>query len=318
MNLDELFNKKLVVVTGKGGVGKTTVSLALSYLNSRFDRDSIYVTLNEIKKDSYFFGFNTGINSREKALDNNLWSVAIDPNTALKEYVRENFVNLYPVYATILKSKTLQNFFEAAPGLMELITIGKVWHLGNRNPQGRKSRKAYDQVIFDAPSTGHAIPILDLPSRVLDMVRGGAFKSHIGWVESFLKDPDQAAVVVVATPEEMVVRETIELIDSVKSLGINVIFTVVNNAYEKMFDKKEVSIIKELLTENKGAEISPAVELAFSHAARTRMSEKYTKKLRKELKEPVLIIHKRYKRDLAVRDLKSISSELRNQLDKSL
>lgn len=317
MNLDELFKKKLIVVTGKGGVGKTAVSLALSYLNSQFDRDSIYVTLNEVKEDSYFFGFNKGINSRENALDNNLWSVSIDPNTALKEYIRENFVNLYPVYATILKSKTLQNFFEAAPGLIELITIGKVWHLGNRDLRGRKSQKVYDQVIFDAPSTGHAIPILDLPSRVLDMVRGGAFKSHIEWVESFLKDPDQAAVVVVAAPEEMVVRETIELIDSVKSIGINVIFTVVNNVYEKMFDKREENIMKEILAENKDPEINPVLELASSQAARTRMSEKYIRKLRSELKEPVLTVQKRYKKDLAVQDLKSISSELQNQLDKS-
>ncbi len=87
-------------------------------------------------------------------------------------------MRLYPLYAAVLKSKAVSGFFEAAPGLKELITIGKVWHLGNR-PGG------YDQVIFDAPSTGHAVPILDLPSRVLDMVRGGAFRSHMnGWRDS--------------------------------------------------------------------------------------------------------------------------------------
>jgi anion-transporting ArsA/GET3 family ATPase len=117
---------------------------------------------------------------------------------------------------------------------MELITIGMVWHLGTRGGRRGSAGPAYDQVIFDAPSTGHAIPVLNLPSKVLQMARGGAFRSHIEWVEGFLNDPGETAVVVVSAPEEMVVGETLDLIDAVKSIGISVLFTVVNKAYETL------------------------------------------------------------------------------------
>ncbi len=310
MELKELFSKKLIIVTGKGGVGKTAVSLALSHLNAAHARKPVFVTLKEVRKGSYFFGYEAGIDNEEKPLDNGITAVSVDPNTALKEYIRENFVKLYPVYATILKSKTLQTFFEAAPGLKELITIGKVWHLGHKDG-GRR----YDQVVFDAPSTGHAIPILNLPSKVLQMVRGGAFKEHIEWVEGFLKDPGQTAVVVVATPEEMVVRETLELTESVKSIGINVLFTVVNNVYESMFDREEEKILHGTHGKDIAPGVKPVIDLAVSQIERARISDKYIRKLRSDLGDQVLTVPKIFKKDLLQGDLKVISRELENQLN---
>lgn len=310
MKLQELFSKKLIVVTGKGGVGKTAVSLALSHLNAGHGRRPVFVTLTEVKKGSYFFGYNAGIDDEERLLDKNITAVSVNPNTALREYIRENFVKLYPVYATILKSKTLQTFFEAAPGLKELITIGKVWHLGTEDGGQR-----YDQVIFDAPSTGHAIPILNLPSKVLDMMRGGASREHIEWVEGFLKDPLKTAVVVVAMPEEMVVKETLELIESVKSLGINILFTVVNNVYEKIFDRKEEKILSGIGGNDVAPDMSPVIELAMEQIDRARISEKYVRRLRSDFGDRVLTVQKIFKKDLSPEDLQLISRELENQLN---
>ena len=289
MELNELLEKKLIVVTGKGGVGKTTVSLALSHLNAARGRRPVFTALKEIDKESYFFGYETGINEKEQLLDDNITAVSIEPNTALKEYIHENFVTLYPLYAAILKSKTLQTFFEAAPGLKELITIGKVWHLGNRG-----GNREFDQVIFDAPSTGHAIPILNLPSKVLGMVRGGALREHVEWVEGFLKDPEKTAVVVVAAPEEMVVRETIELIESVEAMGINVLFTVVNNVYESVFDKKDENIINGIDIKEM-AEIETVIETAKDRIERTRISRKYLRKLRSVTGDRVLSVNRIFK-----------------------
>lgn len=310
MELKELCGKKLIVVTGKGGVGKTAVSLALSHLNARHGRRAVFVTLREVEKGSYFFGYDAGIGDGEKELDDNITAVAVDPNTALKEYIRENFVKLYPVYAAVLRSKTLQTFFEAAPGLKELITIGKVWHLG-RKDVGR----TYDQVIFDAPSTGHAIPILNLPSKVLEMVRGGAFREHIKWVEGFLKDPAQTAVVVVAAPEEMVVRETLELIESVKSIGIDVLFTVVNNVYERTFDRKEEKLLHDIAGRDLTPDTKPVVDLAREHIERAGISAKYLRRLRSQLGDRVLTVPRVFKKDLSPEDLKAISRGIENQLN---
>jgi anion-transporting ArsA/GET3 family ATPase len=315
MNIDEFLSKKLIVVTGKGGVGKTAVSLALSYLNAGHGRSPLFVTLKEVDRGSYFFGLDTRVGSGESALDNGINAVYIDPNLALKEYIRERFVSLYPVYATILRSKTLQTFFEAAPGLKELITIGKIWHLGTKGGGRGNSGTMYDQVIFDAPSTGHAIPVLDLPSKVLEMVRGGAFKSHIEWVEGFLKNPEETAVVVVSAPEEMIVGETLELVDAVQSIGISVLFTVVNKVYENPFTMNEQKIIEEHIADNASSGSKSIFGMANDNIKRAITSGKYIRKLRKGLKDRVLLIPKIYKKDLMPRDLKQIASGLDKQLE---
>lgn len=314
MDLDDLLGKKLIVVTGKGGVGKTAVSLALSYLNAGHKRKPLYVTLKQVRRGSDFFGFDNGVDSVERALDKGINAVYIDPSAALSEYIRENFVRLYPVYAAILKSKTLQTFFEAAPGLKELITIGKVWHLGTRGERRRSAGQAYDQVIFDAPSTGHAIPVLNLPSKVLQMARGGAFRSHIEWVEGFLKDPGETAVVVVSAPEEMVVGETLDLIDAVKSIGISVLFTVVNKAYENPFTKNELETIRDLSVSIKTPAAETLLRIAKSHIERANASDKYIKKLRGGLKDGIIVVPKIFKKDLTPADLKYIASRCEAQL----
>ncbi len=314
MYLDDLLGKKLIIVTGKGGVGKTAVSLALSYLNAKRDRKPLYVTLKEVKRGSGFFGFDSGVDSVERPLDKGINAVYIDPGAALREYIRENFVRLYPVYAAILKSKTLQTFFEAAPGLKELITIGKVWHLGTRGERRRGAGQAYDQVIFDAPSTGHAIPVLNLPSKVLQMARGGAFRSHVEWVEGFLKDPGETAVVVVSAPEEMVVGETLDLIDAVKSIGISVLFTVVNKAYENPFTANEVETIRDLSGSIKTPAAETLLRIAKSHIERANASDKYIKKLRGGLKDGIIVVPKIFKKDLTPADLKYIASRCEAQL----
>ncbi len=88
MDLGDLLGKKLIIVTGKGGVGKTAVSLALSYLNAKHKRKPLYVTLREVRRGSYFFGFEGGADSVERPLDKGINSVYIDPNAALREYIR--------------------------------------------------------------------------------------------------------------------------------------------------------------------------------------------------------------------------------------
>ena len=314
MDLGDLLGKKLIIVTGKGGVGKTAVSLALSYLNAKHKRKPLYVTLKEVRRGSYFFGFEGGADSVERPLDKGINSVYIDPSAALREYIRENFVRLYPVYAAILKSKTLQTFFESAPGLKELITIGKVWHLGTRGERRRSTGQAYDQVIFDAPSTGHAIPVLNLPSKVLRMARGGAFRSHVEWVEGFLKDPGETAVVVVSAPEEMVVGETLDLIDAVKSIGISVLFTVVNKAYENPFTDNEAETIRDLSRSIKAPAAEKLLRIAKSHIERADTSDKYISKLRGGLRDGVIVVPKIFKKDLTPADLKYIASRCEAQL----
>jgi anion-transporting ArsA/GET3 family ATPase len=168
-------------------------------------------------------------------------------------------------------------------------------------------------VIFDAPSTGHAIPVLDLPSKVLRMVRGGAFRSHIEWVEGFLKDPEKTAVVVVSAPEEMVVGETLELVDALRSIGISVLFTAVNKVYENPFTKGEEKTILRHGRPGKSHGTDGIWEIARNHIERANTSDRHINKLVAGLKDGVLVVPKIFKKDLTAVDLKYVAMRLEMQ-----
>src|SRR5690606_11007258 len=95
MTITDILGEQLIVITGKGGVGKTTVSLALAFLNARLGRRPVYVTLKEVRPGYPFFGFTGGVGSGETELAPGIRAHYIDPSAALDEYVKERFVRLY-------------------------------------------------------------------------------------------------------------------------------------------------------------------------------------------------------------------------------
>lgn len=316
MNLEKLLEKRLIIVTGKGGVGKTTVALALSFLNAKYNRRSIVAMLKKIKKTSYFFGLNKDIDYAEKKLDKNIYAICINPNRALDEYIFQKFLRFYPFYSLVFKSKVIIDFFDAAPGLKELITIGKVWQIGNLKTSGKNPQNKYKQVIFDAPSTGHAIPILDLPNSVLKMIEGGPVREHVKRVEEFLKDPKKTGLVVVTTPEELAVKETIEIIEQTKQIGIDHTYIIINCVYPKLFDESDEIIVEKKFEEVGSHHILPLIIKARSNIKRIRNEEKRIKELYRSGISNAINIKLRFKGDLEVEDLKEISEEVDDQLYK--
>ncbi|HSE83602.1 MAG TPA: ArsA family ATPase [Thermodesulfobacteriota bacterium] len=314
MTLGELFQKRLIIVTGKGGVGKTTVALALAFLNAEHGRRSILAIIGQVQKGSPFFGSKKKIDFSEKRLDKGVYAIGIDPNKALREYIRLNFVAAFPLYAAVFKSKALQDFFEGAPGLKELITLGKVWHLGKLKTGGKNPRPKYDQVIFDAPSTGHALPLFNLPERVLSMVQKGAFRDHVQLVEGFLKDPEQTAFVTVTIPEEMAVKETLEIIEGAKEVGIKHAFTVVNCVYPEIFDKSEREKIRDIAERERTGEVMPLLALAQSHIKKVDESRGHIRELYEADAGELLFVNYRFKSELGLEDVANIGKELEEQL----
>lgn len=314
MTLEELFQKRLIIVTGKGGVGKTTISLALAFLNAERKRRTILAILGRVQKDSPFFGSKKKIDFSERRLDKGVYAIGIDPNKALREYIRLNFVKAFPLYAAVFKSKALQDFFEGAPGLKELIMLGKVWHLGKLKTGGKNPRPKYDQVIFDAPSTGYALPLFNLPERVLSMVQKGAFRGHVELVERFLKDPEKTAFVTVTIPEEMAVKETLEVIEGAKGAGIKHAFTVVNCVYPEIFSESDREKIQDIAGQEKMGQIMPLLTSAQSHIKKVEENRSHIRELYEADAGKLLFVNFRFKSELALEDVASIGKELEKQL----
>ena len=143
-NLDRLLNHKLVVVSGKGGVGKTTVSLALGLLAAERGKRTLIAEINSEEQIAHLLE-RAPANYHESGILPNLWSMNIQTKKAFEEYVLAR-LKFRSLYKAVFENKLVRYFIDATPGLSDLMCIGKVYELV----------KSYDLVIVDAPATGHS------------------------------------------------------------------------------------------------------------------------------------------------------------------
>ncbi|HWX87251.1 MAG TPA: ArsA-related P-loop ATPase, partial [Solirubrobacteraceae bacterium] len=221
-----LLERKLIVVTGKGGTGKTTVACALGLLGARSGLRTIVVELGGQHRLPALFDLAEAPESGvEVGLEPGLWSVSIDPDRALLEWLRTLSGRLSA--RMLATSNTFHYFAAAAPGAKELVTMVEVRRLieeggtdksGSSKDglsdtwrEGRRHKRAYDLVVLDAPATGHALATLSSPQTFSAIVRVGPLAEQAQGVQDLLGDISRSAYVAVAQGTEMAVTETLEL-----------------------------------------------------------------------------------------------------------
>ncbi len=225
--LRPLTDRRLVIVTGKGGTGKTTVTAALALAASRAGRRVLAV---EVGPDSELpplirpGAADPGYEGLD--LKPGLRVMRIEPYRALGEYLGLQ-LGVRGLAERVLRNRAFRQLLDAAPGWRELITLGKVWHLEQmREPDGRPR---FDLILVDAPATGHGLTFLDVPRVVVSAVRMGPLRRNAGRVEAMVKDRDRTLLLPVALAEELPARETEELVRRArKEIGIAVDRVVVN------------------------------------------------------------------------------------------
>jgi anion-transporting ArsA/GET3 family ATPase len=227
----DLLDRRLVFVSGKGGVGKTTVSAALALLASQRGKRTLVCEVDP-KGDlagSYEVS-PTGFKPRE--VQPNLWAMSMNTEESLREYLKLNL--RIPVAGRIGPlAKAFDFVATAAPGVKEILTIGKIcWEVR----ESLEGRAEWDLVVVDAAATGHIVAQLGAPQAIDELVAVGPIKTQTGWMTDLLSDPRVTALNVVTTPEEMPVHETIELIGRVReSLPVPLGAVVVNRVLPELF-----------------------------------------------------------------------------------
>src|SRR4051812_26742302 len=257
----DLLAKPLIVVTGKGGVGKSTVAAALGVAAAARGLRTIVAEVAARDDVSRALAGSTGSVFVERVVGDGLHHISIDPESALEEYLRDQ---LPRGVAEMLGSSRMFAYFTAAtPGLRELLTIGKVWELAQ--PDRRTpGAHPYDLVILDAPATGHGVAVLTAPGAFADAARLGPVARQGGIIHGMLTDPVQTGIVAVAAPEEMPVNETLALQRALRDdLGQPFAAVVANGLLPARFTKAQVEVLA-------GAAGSPAVRAARAEAARSR------------------------------------------------
>jgi anion-transporting ArsA/GET3 family ATPase len=255
-----LLHRELLVLTGKGGVGKTTLSAALGLLAADRGLRTIVVEMGQQHRLGELFGLATENPGTETELSKNLWSISIDPDRALLEWLQALGGRVSG--RLLASSGTFQYFAAAAPGAKELVSMVKIWQLTSEG--ARSKRGGYDLVVLDAPATGHALGLLGSPKTFGAIARVGPIAGHAHQITALLEDPVRSAYLAVARASEMAVTEALELQDGLRrQLGRSLDTVVVNGLLPQRFNTAELARIEALAK----APRAPALVRAAAHAA---------------------------------------------------
>ena len=237
-----LLERKLIVVTGKGGTGKTTVASALGLLGARRGLRTIVAELgNQQRFAELHRRIDTTEPGVELELEQSLWSTSIDPDRALIEWLRTLGGRIS--VRMLASSSTFQYFAAAAPGAKELVSMVKVRELCERSITDRHDG-GYDLVVLDAQATGHALAMLRSPQTFAAIVRAGPLAEQARGVREMLEDRQRCAYVAVAHGTEMAVTETLELEDGLRSqLDRELDAIIVNATVPRRFTREELDRI---------------------------------------------------------------------------
>ncbi len=222
-----LFDHELLVVTGKGGVGKTTVAAALGVAAARRGLRAIVAEVASRDDVTRSLGDEEERRDHEVELQFGVHHTSIDPEAAMREYLVDQLPSRR-LAGVLTDSRTFAYLAAATPGLRELLTMGKVWELAQEDRRTPGARP-YDLVILDAPATGHGVAVLSAPHTFARTARVGRIARQASIIDALVTDPARTAVVAVARPEELPVNETLQLRAALdEELGLPLSLAVVN------------------------------------------------------------------------------------------
>ena len=226
-----LLERRLHFVAGKGGVGKTTMAAALALLLVRRGRRTLAVEMEGPGRLAALLGATQPAHGPVEIVPG-LHVLAVDGRAALEEYLAL-VIPVKRLLSTIFSSKIYQYFVAAAPGLKELMTIGKIWYEATRRDG---DRPAWDAIVVDAPATGHSLQYLRMPQAARETFGAGLVQREATKIVDLLRDPATTTVHLVTLAEEMPVAETLEMRQQlVDSLRLPLGHVIVNRVHRRRF-----------------------------------------------------------------------------------
>jgi anion-transporting ArsA/GET3 family ATPase len=314
----DLLGRRLLFFTGKGGVGKSTITAATALLAA--DRGQRVLLVEVDAKGNLpdlFEQPRVGFESRE--VYPGVFAMAMRTEESLKEYLRLNL--RVPVLGRMGPLARVLDFVAtAAPGVKEVLTVGKVCWEVRESIEGRAD---WDLVVVDAAATGHIIGQLDAPRAIQELVSVGTVREQTDWMVELLADPALTALNVVATPEEMPVNETIELVDRARAqLHVPLGAVFVNRVLPELFTRTDEEVFEALrtpdaspvLTERAGPGSTAVLEAARLAVSLRRTRATHLSRLRETVDLPMVYLPYLFVRDTGLRVTRMVAERLGEEL----
>ncbi len=208
--LAPLLQKRTLFFVGKGGVGKTTVATAFALAAAQQGKNTLLVEIGDNCRAARLFALPqpTPADRTPQEATPLLSVLSTSGAAALEEYL-SLIIPVKRLVRLLVNSRPYQYFVAAAPGLKELLTIGKIWY-EERKHDAETQRPRWDLIVVDLPATGHGLQYLNMPCAARDTFHEGIIHREAERITAWLHDADKVAINLVAAPEELPVCETVE------------------------------------------------------------------------------------------------------------
>lgn len=306
-----LNDRRLCFVLGKGGAGKSTVAAAMGLNAAGQGRRTLLIEVASQHQMTRLFGTRPAHDrhrDREVELAPHLWTVSINPEHATEEYLAGQ-LKVRPVVEMLARSKAFSHFTSAAPGLAELVTLGKIWSLAVAlRPDARAP--VWDRLIVDCPATGHGIALLETAQNVEELAGGGPIKDQAARIQQVVSHPAATGIVLVARPEELSVTEAAEAAEALRRGGLPVAAAVLNGLRPARFADHEEPALRRLAGDPGDGPASVAARMSLEHLQGRRHDVAYRARLEEGTGLPVAALPQLVRRRMGVTALADLAVHL--------
>jgi anion-transporting ArsA/GET3 family ATPase len=309
-----LLDRRLLFVTGKGGVGKTTIAAALARLATSQGKRVLLCEMDA--KGALANAFDLpALTFQPREITPGLFAMAMNTEDSLREYLRL-FVRIPLISKIGPLARTFDFVADAAPGVKEILSVGKLCY--------EVRERHYDLVVVDAEATGHIVSQITAPRAISDLVQVGLVRDQTDWMNDLLEDPLVTGLVVVSTPEEMPVVETVELITKLRAeTAVSVAAVIANRVLPEPFGRSEEAIFdridtdgRDVLTQRFGQPVAAVLDAARLAVRLRRTGAEHLAALRAGVPSdiPVLYVPELFARSGGRRSVELVATALAEEL----
>lgn len=311
--MTSLFEKRFILVVGKGGVGRSTVAASIAAACARKGRKTLLFEANAKDRFGEFFG-RPAVGTDIVRLADNLHAINTTPAHALEEYGLM-VLRFRRVYKLVFENRITEAFIKAIPGIEDYALLGKAW-FHTTETKGRS--KVWDTVVFDMAASGHSLSMLQIPWSIMSAVPEGPLTQDAREIQKLLLDASLTSTVMVTMAEDMPSNEAIDLAGQMRSLmNLPITELVINQLYRDRFPagSPQAQVLEAL---EQSDALSSDLEALREHGEQCRsrraLNETYLSRLAKAMHCPTAKLPRLFVPKLGRDEIDDLSRQLEDAL----